>query len=69
MKERKLTQRQTDVLKLLCKGKTSKEIGEALGISPRTVDVHRKDIRRRLNVPTVPDLMRYALRKKLISLS
>lgn len=68
-KQKTLTHRQTEVLRLLCKGKTSREIGDTLDISPRTVDVHRKDIRRRLNLPTVPDMMRWALREKIISLT
>jgi DNA-binding NarL/FixJ family response regulator len=61
-----LTDRQIEVLKLLAVGKGAKEIGFELGLSARTIDVHRARIMKRLQVDTAAALTRYALRKGLI---
>ena len=61
-----LTQRQQEILSMLVQGRASKEIGYRLGISPRTVDVHRRRIMQRLNTYDVAGLTRYALRTALI---
>jgi DNA-binding CsgD family transcriptional regulator len=53
-----LTSRERAVLAQLVTGATSKEAGRALGISPRTVDVHRADILKRLSAKNLVDLMR-----------
>jgi len=63
-----LTERQVQILALLAKGRSSKEIGFDLGLSPKTVDVHRARIMDRLNIRDVPSLTVYALRKGLIKL-
>ena len=47
-------------------GQSSKEIGFALGLSSKTVDVHRARIMDRLDIRDVPGLVMYALRKGLI---
>ena len=62
-----LTDRQTEILSLLAGGLASKEIGLQLGISPKTVDVHRARIMDRLGLHDVSSLTRYAIRKKLIA--
>ncbi len=62
----KLTRREREVLHLVVDGLTSRAIGEALGISPRTVDVHRKHIMDKLQVPSVAALVRLAIRGGLI---
>jgi DNA-binding NarL/FixJ family response regulator len=62
-----LTERQTEILSLLAGGLASKEIGFQLGISPKTVDVHRARIMDRLGLHDVSSLTRYAIRKKLIA--
>jgi DNA-binding NarL/FixJ family response regulator len=61
-----LTARQLEILKLLAQGKTSKEIGFALGLSSKTIDVHRMRIMERLGVRDVASLVVYAVRKGLI---
>lgn len=61
-----LTERQIEVFHLLVGGKTSKEIGYELGLSPKTVDVHRAQIMARLDVKDLASLTRYAIRKGLL---
>jgi DNA-binding NarL/FixJ family response regulator len=61
-----LTDRQTEILVLLASGKTSKEIAYQLGLSPKTVDVHRARIMERLAVRDVASLTRYAVRRGLV---
>jgi two-component system nitrate/nitrite response regulator NarL len=55
-----LSAREIEVLCLVVAGKTSKEIGRALGISQRTADKHRANIRDKLAIDRVPALIRYA---------
>ncbi|MDB5953661.1 MAG: putative response regulator, NarL [Ramlibacter sp.] len=64
--EQVLTDRQTQILKMLASGQTSKEIGFALGLSPKTVDVHRSRIMERLGLRDVASLTMYAVRKGLV---
>lgn len=61
-----LTQRQVEILKLIAQGKASKEIAFELGLSPKTVDVHRARIMERLRLHDVASLTRYAVRKGLV---
>lgn len=61
-----LTGRQIEVLTLLAQGLGSKEIAFQLGLSSKTVDVHRSRIMERLGLRDVSSLTRYAIRKKLI---
>ena len=56
-----LSARELEVFILTAGGLESKEIGDRLGISPRTVDVHRANIRQKLGLSGVHELMRYAL--------
>jgi len=56
-----LTPREREVMDLLVQGKTNREIAEALGLSPRTVEVHRAAIKRKLGVKSLSDLVRLAL--------
>ncbi len=64
----KLSAREREVLELIAEGKTSGEIGVALGISGHTVDTHRRKIMEKLNVHNVVDLVKFALRNGLASL-
>ncbi len=58
-----LTVREREVLKLIAEGKSSKEIGELLCISVRTVERHRANVMEKLNVNKTVDLVKYAFRK------
>jgi DNA-binding NarL/FixJ family response regulator len=64
--EQELTQRQVEILRLIAKGMASKEIAYELGLSPKTVDVHRARIMERLQLGDIASLTRYAVRKGLI---
>ena len=64
--EDELTHRQIEILKLIAQGRASKEIAYELGLSPKTVDVHRARIMERLNLNDIASLTRYALRKGLV---
>lgn len=61
-----LTHRQVEILRLIAQGKASKEIAYELGLSPKTVDVHRARIMERLRLNDIASLTRYAVRKGLI---
>ena len=58
-----LTERERQVLKLIAEGKSSREIGALLCISPRTVQNHRANLMRKLNLNKTADLVKYALKK------
>lgn len=62
-----LTARQVEVLKLVAAGLGSREIALKLGLSAKTVDVHRGRVMARLQLSTVADLTRYAIRNGLIN--
>lgn len=57
-----LTDRELEVLKMIARGMSNKEIGEALFISHRTVDTHRTNLMKKLNVHNIAGLIRYAIR-------
>jgi DNA-binding NarL/FixJ family response regulator len=64
----RLGSRETRVLTLIAQGKTSQAIGDELHIARGTVDVHRRNIMRKLGLHSVPELTQYAIRHGLISL-
>ncbi|MDB5944171.1 MAG: putative response regulator, NarL [Ramlibacter sp.] len=61
-----LTQRQIEILKMIAQGRASKEIAFELGLSPKTVDVHRARIMERLRLNDIASLTLYAVRKGLV---
>jgi DNA-binding NarL/FixJ family response regulator len=61
------TARQREVLQLLAEGKNTKEIAAILEISVKTVETHRLQLMSRLSIHDVPGLVRYAIRKGLVS--
>lgn len=61
--EEPLTVREREIIKLIAEGKSSKEIGELLFISSRTVQHHRANIMRKLKVKKTADLVKYAIQK------
>jgi DNA-binding NarL/FixJ family response regulator len=58
-----LTIREREIVKLIAEGKSSKEIGELLYISSRTVQHHRSNIMRKLSLKKTADLVKYAIQK------
>ncbi len=62
----KLTSREKEVVYCLADGLTSKEIAAKIGISSKTVEFHRHNIMRKLEVKGVAGIVRYAIRLKLI---
>jgi DNA-binding NarL/FixJ family response regulator len=63
-----LGRREQQVLALLAEGKHSREIAETLDISLATVEVHRRNIMRKLKLRTVAQLTKYAISRGLTSL-
>ena len=61
-----LTARERQVVQLVAEGKSSKEIADALGISLRTVETHRANILQKLELRSSADLVRYAVRNKIV---
>jgi DNA-binding NarL/FixJ family response regulator len=61
-----LTTREREVLKLIAEGKSSKEIGEMLFISARTVERHRANMMDKLDAKNMVDLVKYAVKKGYI---
>jgi DNA-binding NarL/FixJ family response regulator len=62
----RLTMREREILQLLAEGKSTKEVASALGIATKTSDTHRTNIMRKLNVHSVAELVRYAIRNKVV---
>ena len=62
-----LSQREREVLQLLAEGKTTKQIGQRLHISPKTVEVHRLRIMDKLSIDNVAQLTKYAIQEGLTS--
>lgn len=62
-----LTNREHEILELIVKGFTSKEIAEKLYISPRTVDTHRANLMEKLELNNIAELVRYAIKNELVS--
>jgi two-component system, NarL family, response regulator NreC len=64
-----LTTREREVLIYIAEGNTNREIAEKLVISPKTVDRHRENIMRKLNMHNRVELVKYAIEKGLISVN
>ena len=62
-----LTPRERELLQLLAEGKTTKEVATLLNLSPYTVDTHRANLMRKVNLNSLPELILYAVRKGVIS--
>ncbi len=61
-----LTERESEVLTYLAEGTSNTDIAKALVISPKTVERHRENIMRKLNLHSRAELVRYAIRKGII---
>jgi DNA-binding NarL/FixJ family response regulator len=63
---RRLTPREREVVQLLAEGKSNKEIATYLNISVKTAETHRANIMLKLNFHSVTELVRYAVKNKII---
>lgn len=63
-----LTDREYDVIEMLCEGASSNEVAQKLHISPRTVERHRANIMEKLGFHNIVDLVKYAINKGIVSL-
>ena len=61
-----LSAREREIVQYIAQGLSHTEIGEKISISPRTVDSHRNNIMRKLNVNSIAQLIRFALQNKII---
>jgi DNA-binding NarL/FixJ family response regulator len=62
----RLTSREREIVQLLAEGKSSKEVAAALSISVKTAETHRANIMRKLELHSVSELVRYAVRNQII---
>lgn len=62
-----LTARERELLQLIAEGRSTKDIATLLNLSPYTVETHRGNLMSKLNVHSVPELILYAVRKRIIS--
>ena len=67
LEERRLTERQREVLQLLAEGRQMKEIGSILNMTTRTVAFHKYRIMGTLGATNSAELVRYAVRNQLVS--
>jgi DNA-binding NarL/FixJ family response regulator len=61
-----LTDRETEILKLIAEGFSNKEIGSKLFISHRTVDTHRTNLMKKLNSSNIAGLISYAIKNGIV---
>jgi DNA-binding NarL/FixJ family response regulator len=64
-----LTDREREALQLIAEGKSTKEAAAALGVSIKTVETHRRNIMEKLNLQSVAELTKYAIREGLTSVN
>jgi DNA-binding NarL/FixJ family response regulator len=62
----RLTAREREIVQLLAEGKSSKEVAVSLGISVKTAETHRANIMRKLEIHSVSELVRYAIKNQII---
>jgi len=61
-----VTPREREIIQLLSEGRSNKETASALGVSVKTVEAHRANIMRKLRLHSVSDLVRYAIRNRIV---
>jgi len=62
----RMTPREREIVQLLSEGKSSKEVAVILGISVKTSETHRANIMRKLEIHSVSQLVRYAVRNQIV---
>ena len=61
-----LTPREREIVQLVAEGRSSKEVAAMLGISVKTVESHRTNVMRKLRIRSVSQLVRYAVRNRIV---
>jgi DNA-binding NarL/FixJ family response regulator len=61
-----VTTREREIIQLLAEGKSNKEAASTLGISVKTIEAHRANIMRKLHLRSASELVRYAIRNKIV---
>ena len=61
-----VTPREREIIQLVAEGNSSKQTAAVLAVSVKTVDTHRANIMRKLRLRSVSDLVRYAIRNKIV---
>jgi DNA-binding NarL/FixJ family response regulator len=64
-----LTTREREILQMVAEGRSSAEIGKKLAISPRTVEVHRSNLMKKLSLGNQSELIRYAIKRGIIPIN
>jgi DNA-binding NarL/FixJ family response regulator len=62
----RLTPREREIVQLLAEGKSAKEVATSLGISLKTVETHRANLMRKLEIHSVTELVLYAVRNQIV---
>lgn len=62
-----LTSREREIVQLIAEGQSSREVASALGISAKTAETHRANFMRKLNLHSVSEVVRYAIRNNIIA--
>ena len=63
-----ITLREREVLRLISEGATAKDIARKLGISPKTAQAHRENLKDKLNLRTTAEMVRYAIQHKVVKI-
>ena len=63
-----LSDRERETLQLIAEGKSTKEVADSLSVSVKTIETHRRNIMEKLNLHSVAELTKYAIRQGLTSL-
>jgi DNA-binding NarL/FixJ family response regulator len=63
-----LTSREREILQLLAEGLSAKEIAAHLNLSIKTIETHRRNIMEKLEIRTIAELTKYAIREGLVAL-
>jgi DNA-binding NarL/FixJ family response regulator len=61
-----VTAREREIIQLIAEGQSNKEVASTLGISVKTIESHRASIMKKLRLRSVSDLVRYAIRNKIV---
>ena len=62
----RVTSREREIIQLLCDGQKNRDIASSLSISVKTVETHRSNVMRKLEIHSISELVRYAMRNQII---